>query len=60
MNCLKVKIVKNPALFLHIHNAQTKGTDCKSMVKSVHKERWLHLQDNWQHCKCFGLKEALS
>ena len=33
------------------HNAQTKGTHYKSMVKSVHKGRWLHLLVNSQYCK---------
>ena len=31
---------------LNIHNAQTKDTKHKSMVKPAYKERWLHLLVN--------------
>ena len=47
---------------MHIHtcNAQTNSIHCKSMVKSVHKGRWLHLLVNSQHCELRMSKEELS
>ena len=42
----KLSIVKKSVIIsasVHIHNVQTKGTHFKSMGKSVHKGRWLHL-----------------
>ena len=42
----KLSIIKKSVIIsasVHIHNVQTKGTHFKSMGKSVHKGRWLHL-----------------
>ena len=47
----KVKIAKNPLLFpasMHIHNAQTKGTQHMSMVNQHIK------RDNIKEMKCFS------
>ena len=38
-----ILVLKNIAIFasVHIHNAQTKGTQHKSMVRPANKGRWL-------------------
>ena len=36
---------------VHNHNAQTKRTQHKSIVKLLYKGRWQHLLINLQHCK---------
>ena len=45
---LEVKIIKIPLLLVGalIALMDRKGKQCKSMVKSVHKGRWLHLLVN--------------